>query len=379
MMKKIAILGSTGSIGTQALEVISENSDIFKVYAVSCEKNIERLCGQIEKFSPEIAVTASEKDALMLSKRYRATEFLFGDEGLARAAEAGCDVVLNGLMGIRGLLPTYRAVLAGKDIAFANKETLVAGGKIIMSAVKKRKARFVPVDSEHSAFLQCLSGNSMSKVKRLILTTSGGPFRGRSREELNDVTVEQALAHPKWNMGSKITVDSATMMNKGLEIIEAKWLFDMPEDRIDVAVHPQCIVHSMVEYLDGAVMAQLGKPDMRTPISYALGYPTRLVSGASALDIFNDGPLTFEKPDEDTFICMKLARQAIKDEDSSYPVVLNAANEILVQQFLEGRIKFTDIQDNIERELFEHKPEHGLDIDQVLMLDKAVKNRVLRK
>ena len=378
-MKKVAILGSTGSIGTQALKVISENSDKLKVFAVSCEKNTDLLCEQIERFRPEIAVTASEGDALALSKRYRGTEFFYGVEGLVHAVQAGCDVVLNALVGISGLLPTYKAILAGKDVALANKETLVAGGKVIMDAVKKQKVRLIPVDSEHSALFQCLSGNSMSEVRRLILTTSGGPFRGYSPERLRDVTVEQALSHPKWSMGSKVTVDSATMMNKGLEIIEAKWLFDMREDKIDVVAHPQCIIHSMVEFVDGTVMAQMSKTDMKVPISFALGYPARIKSGAEPVDFPNDGPLTFEKPDEDTFVCMKLARRAIRDEDSSYPVVLNAANEILVQQFLEGKIKFTEIQDNIERELFEHKPEYGLDIGQVLELDAAVKNRIRKK
>ena len=290
-----------------------------------------------------------------------------------------CDMVLNSLMGIRGLLPTYEAILAGKDIAFANKETLVAGGSVIMEAVKARGVKLLPIDSEHSAILQCLDGNSPKQARRLILTASGGPFRGYSLEQLKEVTVEQALNHPKWSMGSKITIDSATMMNKGLEMIEAKWLFDVPQNKIDVVVHPQSIVHSMVEYCDGSVIAQLGKPDMRVPISYALGYPKRIASDSESLDFFGEAAnLTFERPDEDTFVCLKLARQAMEDEHSSYAVVLNAANEVLVQLFLEKKIKFLDIQNNIEKMLEKHKPEYRLDIRQILELDENVRREVLK-
>ena len=379
-MKKIAILGSTGSIGAQALDVISKNSDKFEVCALSCEKRVGLLAEQIEKFKPEIAVTASEKDAAELAAKYPGTEFFFGNEGLIHAATSDCDMVLNSLMGIRGLLPTYEAALAGNDIAFANKETLVAGGSIIMEAVNANGVKLLPVDSEHSAILQCLGGNSPKQVKRLILTASGGPFRGYSPEQLKEVTIEQALSHPKWNMGSKITIDSATMMNKGLEIIEAKWLFDIPENKIDVVVHPQSIVHSMVEYCDGSVIAQLGNPDMRVPISYALGYPERIETDSESLNFLEEAAnLTFEPPDEDTFVCLKLARQAIKDEHSSYAVVLNAANEILVQLFLEKKIKFLDIQNNIERILEGHKPEYRLDLRQILELDEKVRREVLKR
>jgi len=377
-MKKVAILGSTGSIGTQALEVISENRDRFKVCALSCERNVDLLSKQIEEYAPEIAVTAFEKDAAPLAARYPKTEFLSGNEGLICAATMDCDIVLNALMGIRGLVPTYEAILAGNDIAFANKETLVSGGNAVMCAVKDRKVRLIPIDSEHSAILQCLEGNSKSEVRRLVLTTSGGPFRGFKLKDLEDITTEQALNHPKWKMGRKISIDSATMMNKGLEIIEAKWLFDIPASKIDVVVHPQSIVHSMVEYYDGAVIAQLGRPDMKIPISYALGRPGRIVSGDEGLDFFKQArELTFEGPDEDTFICMKLARQAIEDEDSSYPVVLNAANEILVQMFLEKKIKFLDIQNGIEKALEGHRPEYKLDIYSILELDNTVRRNVL--
>ena len=378
-MKKIAILGSTGSIGTQALDVISKNKDKFEVYALSCDKRVDVLEEQIKAFAPKIAVTTLESDALELSKKYPDTDFCCGTSGLVNAATSDCDMVLNSLVGISGLLPTYEAVKKGKEIALANKETLVAGGNVIMEAVKKHGAKLLPVDSEHNAIFQCLLGNSQKQVKKIILTASGGPFRGWTLEQLQNVTVEQALNHPNWSMGSKITIDSATMMNKGLEIIEAKWLFDIPEDKIEVVVHPQSIVHSMVEYCDGSVIAQMGKPDMRVPISYALGYPERIDAEESSLDFFTEAKnLTFEKPDEDTFYCLKLARFAIKDENSSCPVVLNAANEVLVQLFLEKKIGFLDIQRNLEKILETHKPEYNQDIEAILALDKKVRKEVIR-
>ena len=377
-MKKIAVLGSTGSVGSQALDVISNNRDRFEVYALSCEKRVGLLSEQIKKFAPKIAVTACESDAKELAAMHPGTEVLFGEEGLVQAAAGDCDTVLSALMGIRGLVPAYEAVMAGKNIALANKETLVAGGGIMTDAVKKRGVRLLPVDSEHSAIWQCLEGNSKGDVKRLILTASGGPFRGYSLDALKNVSIGQALSHPTWKMGSKITIDSATMMNKGLEIIEAKWLFDMPESKIDVVVHPESIVHSMVEYKDGAIIAQLGAADMRIPISYALGYPERIENKNPVYDFFGRrGGLTFEKPDEKTFTCMKLARQAIRDQESSYPVVLNAANEALVQLFLEGKIKFLDIQENIERMLERHRPEKNPGLGRILELDKITRIEVL--
>jgi 1-deoxy-D-xylulose-5-phosphate reductoisomerase len=344
------------------------------VYALSCDKRVDVLELQIKEFSPKIAVTTLESDALKLAKKYKDTEFYFGTDGLVCAATSDCDLVLNALVGISGLLPTYEAVLKGKEIALANKETLVAGGSVIMEAIKKHGAKLLPVDSEHNAIFQCLCGNSQAQVRKLILTASGGPFRGWTLQQLEKVTVEQALNHPNWSMGSKITIDSATMMNKGLEIIEAKWLFDIPENKIEVAVHPQSIVHSMVEYYDGSVIAQMGKPDMRVPISYALGYPERIESEESGPDFFKEAKnLTFEKPDEDTFRCLKMARFAIKDEHSSYAVVLNAANEVLVKLFLDKKIGFLDIQRNIEKVLEAHKPEYNQDIGAIIELDEKVR------
>ena len=270
-MKKIAILGSTGSIGTQALDIIDKNRDKFKATVLSCGSRTEKLSEQIDKFKPEVVVVATENQAKEIGSKHKDVEVLYGDEGLCEAASKGDhEMVLNSLMGIRGLAPTYSAICAGKDIALANKETLVAGGEVVMDAVIKYNVKMLPVDSEHSAIFQCLQGNNKSEVRKILLTASGGPFRGMTIEQLKDVTLEQALNHPNWDMGSKITIDSATMMNKGLEVIEAKWLFDVELDQIQVLVHPQSIVHSGVEYVDGSVITQMGVPDMRTPIALSL-------------------------------------------------------------------------------------------------------------
>ena len=296
-MKKITVLGSTGSIGTQSLEVIKAHPDRFRVEALTCGKNKKKLEEQIEKFRPAFAVTEREEDAHDLMRKFPRTEFSWGEKGLIEAAEGGCDMVLNALMGMRGLAPTYAAIQAGKDIALANKETLVAGGELVMDAAAKAGVKLLPVDSEHSAIFQCLEGNQNRPVKKILLTASGGPFRGYTKEQLENVTLVQALKHPKWNMGAKITIDSATMMNKGLEVIEARWLFDVEAEKIQILVHPQSIVHSAVEFMDNSVIAQLGVPDMRIPISLALGYPDRLKNGERELDFFGEGSnLTFEKP-----------------------------------------------------------------------------------
>ena len=376
-MKKIAILGSTGSIGTQALDIIDKNRDCFSVSVLSCASKIEILSEQIERFQPEIAVTEREADAIALSKEYPATQILFGVEGLVAAAISDSDLLLNALVGIRGLAPTYHAIETGKDIALANKETLVAGGSLVMKAVREKNVKLLPVDSEHSAIFQCLQGNEAQKINRLILTASGGPFRGYSLAQLEHVTSEQALKHPNWNMGSKITIDSATMMNKGLEMIEAAWLFDMSMDQIEVAVHPQSIIHSMVEFKDHSIIAQLGLPDMRIPISYALHYPQRLENDYDMLNFFKEAKnLTFEEADFETFKCIKLAREAFQ-KGGSYPVVLNGANEVLVQLFLEKKIKFTDIQNNIQEILEKHNPEWDLDLGNILEIDQETRIRVL--
>lgn len=378
-MKRISILGSTGSIGTQCLDVISGNRDRFSVAALSCLKSIELLCRQIEEFSPAAVCVAEEADAAELSKKYSGIEFFHGDEGLrAIAAMEDCDMVVNSLMGMRGLEPTMAAIEAGKDIAFANKETLVVGGQLVMDAVKRRGVKLLPVDSEHSAVFQCIQGSAGNEIRRLILTASGGPFRGYSAEQLKSVTLEQALAHPNWSMGKKITVDSATMMNKGLEVIEAKWLFDIPAEKIQIVVHPQSILHSAVEYCDGSVIGQMGLPDMRVPIAYALSYPERMemTSSMKSLDFFSlkDG-MTFYPADAEVFRTIGLAYEACRI-GGSYPVALNGANEVLVDMFLKGKIRFTDIQDTLVKVMEEHRPVQDLDIEGILEEDSRIREKM---
>ncbi len=378
-MKRISILGSTGSIGTQCLDVISGNRDRFSVAALSCSKSIELLCRQIEEFSPAAVCVAEEADAAELSKKYSGIEFFHGDEGLrAIAAMEDCDMVVNSLMGMRGLEPTMAAIEAGKDIAFANKETLVVGGQLVMDAVKRRGVKLLPVDSEHSAVFQCIQGSAGNEIRRLLLTASGGPFRGYSAEQLKSVTLEQALAHPNWSMGKKITVDSATMMNKGLEVIEAKWLFDIPAEKIQIVVHPQSILHSAVEYCDGSVIGQMGLPDMRVPIAYALSYPERMemTSSMKSLDFFSlkDG-MTFYPADAEVFRTIGLAYEACRI-GGSYPVALNGANEVLVDMFLKGKIRFTDIQDTLVKVMEEHRPVQDLDIEGILEEDSRIREKM---
>lgn len=377
MMKTIAILGSTGSIGTQALDLVRRNPEKFSVSVLSCGRRIERLKEQIEEFHPRMVVVQREEDAATLAVEYPKLQVEYGDKGLIAAAESSCDLVLNSLVGIRGMIPTYYALRAGNDIAFANKETLVAGGELIMRTSEETGRKLLPVDSEHSAIFQCLQQNSGQAVRRILLTASGGPFRGYTLEQLRGVTLDQALRHPKWDMGNKITIDSATMMNKGLEIIEAKWLFDVDPDRIQVVVHPQSIVHSAVEYWDGSVLAQMGNPDMRIPISYAFSWPERLENDFKPLDLFVEGTLTFERPDPEVFKTLHLARQACS-QGGTYPAALNGANEVLVQMFLEKKIGFTDIQDTIEKVLEVHKPENHLTLEGILEADRKAREAAVR-
>ena len=372
-MKRITILGSTGSIGTQTLEVIAANPDRFCVTALTCGRNTALLAKQIAVFRPRLAVTERREDGLALAAQFPQVTFLYGREGLIEAATADCDMVVNALMGMRGLEPTYHAILAGRDIALANKETLVAGGRLVMETVSEKGVRLLPVDSEHSAIFQCLEGNRHRPIKKILLTASGGPFRGFSREELEHVTPAQALKHPNWSMGAKITIDSATMMNKGLEVIEAKWLFDVPAERIQVLVHPQSILHSAVEFADNSVIGQMGVPDMRIPISLALGYPERLENPDAPLDFFGAGScLTFEKPDLETFTCLGLAYAALQT-GGSCPLVLNAANEVLVDAFLQEKIGLLDIPRKLSLILSRHSAAERLDLEGILEIDRQTR------
>ena len=374
--KKIGILGSTGSIGTQALDVIRRNPEQYEVTVLSCASRIDVLERQIREFQPEAVVTKQETDAAVLSKKYPKIEFSYGEQGLvAGAALSANDIVLNALVGMQGLVPTCAAIQAGKTIALANKETLVAGGDLVMKAAADRKVPILPVDSEHSAVFQSLQGNRESQVRKIILTASGGPFRGYTEEMLKGVTVEDALKHPNWSMGNKITVDSATMMNKGLEVIEAHHLFGVPGEMIDVVVHPQSIVHSMVEYRDRAVMAQLGLPDMRVPIAYAFSYPDRLELEEKSLDLSEIGSLTFEKPNFRVFKGLRLAYDALKMGGGA-SCVLNAANEMLVGLFLRRKIGFTEIQDQVEAMMEEYSGTQIRSVEDVLELDRETRRKV---
>lgn len=355
-MRYISILGSTGSIGTQTLSVVAANPDLFTICAVAAYSSDVLLEEQIERFKPEVAVLVDKKAAERLQKRYNgATKIMAGEEGLLEAATyKKADIVLTSLVGFAGLRPTLAAIEAGKDIALANKETLVAAGELVIGLAKQKNVKILPVDSEHSAILQCLQGESRRRISRIILTASGGPFRGKTKSELAKVSVEECLCHPNWSMGKKITVDSATLVNKGLEVIEAKWLFGVDYNEIDVVVHPQSIIHSMVEYQDGAVMAQLGQPDMRVPIQYALTYPDRLPSEFPRLSFDKLTGLTFEKPDTNTFPALAMAFAA-GEVGGTLPCVFNAANEIAVYAFLRGEIQFLDIFNSIQHTMKQHQ------------------------
>lgn len=376
MVERISVLGSTGSIGVQTLDV-AKNLNI-KVEGLAANKNIELLEKQAWEFKPRIVAVMDENMAEVLRSRLKDTsiEVAGGVEGLKKVASVeGAQTVVSAIVGIAGLVPTMEAIKNGKNIALANKETLVTAGSIVMAEAQKRKVEIFPVDSEHSAIFQCLMGNNKEDVSKIILTASGGPFRGRKRDELKNVTVKEALKHPNWSMGSKITIDSATMMNKGLEVIEARWLFDVSLDRIEVLIHPQSIVHSMVEFRDGAIMAQLGSPDMRLPIQLAFTYPKRLMNGFSKLDLIKNNTLTFEAPDTEAFPCLKLAYEALRI-GGTMPAVLNAANEEAVRLFLEEKIGFLEIPQIIERVMTSHTVEDTPDLDDIIKMDLWAREKV---
>ena len=375
-MKKLAVLGSTGSIGTQTLDVVKQYPGKFKVTALSCGHNITLFEKQLAEFAPLLACVSEEKDALYLSRKFPDTEFVFGEKGLKTAAsESDSQMVVAALLGMVGIGPVLAAVEAGKDIAFANKETLVAGGQLVMDAVRRNNVAFLPVDSEHSAVFQALRAADGNIVHKIILTASGGPFRGFTSELLAGVTKAQALKHPNWSMGAKITVDSATMMNKGLEVIEASWLFGMPADRIEVVVHPQSAIHSAVEFEDGSIIAQIGAPDMRLPIAYALSYPERLPDPGRKFSFFELGTMTFERPDPEVFRCLGLAYRAI-EQGGSYPIVLNASNEEAVAAFLADRISFVQIADLVEDAMDHHKNTKITSLDDILDVERTARERV---
>ena len=372
-MKKISILGSTGSIGVQTLEVCRNLKDI-KVEAITANSSIDKIEEQIKEFKPKLVSIMDNDKAEELKERLSKTVYgnikvMSGMDGLVEAATMdSADTVVVSVVGNIGIKPTYEAIECKKEIALATKEVMVSGGNLITGKLKEKGVRILPIDSEHSAIFQSLQGNSMNKIRRIILTASGGPFRGRKKAELINVTAAQALKHPNWSMGAKITIDSASMMNKGLEVIEAKWLFDVEVDQIQVVVHPQSILHSAVEYEDGAVIGQMGVPDMKVPISYALTYPNRVENGFEKLDITKVGTLTFEEPDTETFECLSLAYKAIK-AGGTMPAVLNAANEIAVAAFLKGSIGFMDIPRIIKNTMENHKVIHNYNIDELLAAD----------
>ncbi len=375
MKKSLTVLGSTGSIGVQALDVARLAG--YEITALTSNVRIDTLENQIREFKPAFAAVADEEKARELKIRVAdtGTEILPGYEGVLECAALKTDTLINSLVGIAGLLPTVRAIEAGNKIALANKETLVAGGETVIALAKRHGVDILPVDSEHSAIFQSMQGCPDKKqVKKLILTASGGPFFGKKADELKDVTAEQALRHPNWSMGAKITIDSATMMNKGLEIIEAARLFDMPEDRIDVLVHRQSIVHSLVEYEDNSVIAQLGVPDMRIPIQYALTYPDRFVSPVRELDLAQAGTLTFEKPDTETFRCPEYCREALR-RGGLYTAAVNAANEKANELFRNGRIRFGDIAVSVEAALNYPVGSGSGSTDDILALDSEIRQK----
>lgn len=373
-MKKVAIFGSTGSIGTNTLKVIEENSTMFKIVTLVANKSVQKLEEQINKFKPKYVYIGSKADADRIKRQFKNVEVFFGNQGMEEISNlVDFDIAVSALVGISGLKPTFNMIKNGKTVALANKEVLVAGGDLIMQAVKKFGATLIPVDSEHSAILQCLKGEKKTAIDKILLTASGGPFLHKAIN--NDITVEDALNHPTWSMGNKVTIDSATMMNKGFEIIEAKLLFDISVEQIDVVVHPESLVHSMVQLKDGTIIANIGPKSMQIPISYALNYPTRLSNGLSKLDLFAIKSLNFLKPDLEKFKCLKLAYKAIS-MGHSFQVVLNAANEVCVEAFLNKQIRFIDISDIIEKFLTQHLSVKLRTIDDVLELDVKIKEAV---
>lgn len=380
-MKKIAILGSTGSIGTQTLEIVRDNCSDLEVVALAAGSNVELMEKQVREFRPKLVSLQSEEACRDLADRLKDMQVTIvpGMEGLIQIAEMEeSDVLVTAIVGMIGIRPTIAAIKKGKDIALANKETLVTAGHIIMPLAAQMGVSILPVDSEHSAIFQSMQGEKKEQVSKLLITASGGPFRGRTREQLADIRVEDALKHPNWSMGHKITIDSATLVNKGLEVMEAKWLFDVELDQIQVVVHPQSIIHSMVEYVDGGIIAQLGTPDMKLPIQYALFYPDRRPMKGKRVDFYELGSITFERPDMETFTGLKLALRAA-GTGGSLPTVFNAANEKAVSLFLNRKIKFLEIPELIEMCMDEHKVIDNPNVEEILAAEAESYDRIARR
>lgn len=371
MKKRVAIFGSTGSIGTSTLNVIRNNKDKFEVASLVAGNNIERLIEQINEFNPKHVYIKSEENSKILKSKFKDLDVYYGEQGMKDISNlTDYDIAVSALVGIAGLEPTYNMIKNGKTVALANKEVLVAGGELIINTAKEKNAKLLTVDSEHSAIMQCLNGEENNPIDKILLTASGGPFF--DKEITDNITVEDALNHPTWSMGKKVTIDSSTMMNKGFEVIEAKWLFDVEPEKIQVVVHRKSLVHSMVQFEDGTIMANIGPKSMEIPIAYALNYPNRLKNNLEKLDLFEVRTLEFEKPDLEKFKCLKLAFEAIK-KGHSHQVVLNAADEVLVNAFLETKIKYTDIPNMIEKMLNMHKAEKLDTIEKILDLDKRTR------
>ena len=372
-MKKIAIFGSTGSIGESTLQIIRENPDLFEVVTLVAGKNIKKLIEQIKEFKPKNVYIISKENAEILRETFKNINIFCGDEGMEEISKlTDFDISISALVGIAGLKPTYNMIKNGKTVALANKEVLVAGGELIMKTAKENNSKLLTVDSEHSAIMQCLNGEENNKIDKILLTASGGPFFDK---EISDkITVEDALNHPTWNMGPKVTIDSSTMMNKGFEIIEAKWLFNVEPKQIEVVVHRKSLVHSMVQFKDGTIMANIGPKSMQIPIAYALNFPKRLENNIEKLDLFEIVDLKFEKPDLKKFKCLKLAYDAI-EKGHSFQVVLNAANEVLVDGFLNKKIKYTDIPNMLGKVMNMYEKRELKTVEDILEFDKEVKEK----
>ncbi len=376
-MKKISIFGSTGSIGTTTLRIVEENPELFQAITLVAGRNIAKLIEQIHKFQPKHVYITAKENADILKKEFPGLDIYYGEEGLREISKLeDADIAVSALVGISGLEPTYNMIKHTKQVALANKEVLVTGGSLIMNLAKEYKTELLTVDSEHSAIMQCLRGEETNPIDKILLTASGGPFFDKPITD--DITPEQALNHPTWKMGPKVTIDSSTMMNKGFEVIEARWLFDVDPSNIQVVVHRQSLVHSMVQFKDGTIMANVGPKDMQIPIAYALNYPTRLENNIEKLDLFEIQTLKFEKPDLEKFKCLKLAFRAIEMGHSAQ-VVLNAANEVAVKKFLDKEITYTEIPRMIEKALNNHKVIPLASVEEILALDKKVREELMEE